>query len=124
MFWRVANLLMSLVLVATLLWGGGCVACAQCFRVPRAKNTCCDPAGHCKDKRTNCSQQESSQFQQLKPQQEVRPPMPLVAAGHPLLSSTTGLIHLCRVIRCSEQPFGSLPESPHSRQPLLSTFLI
>jgi hypothetical protein len=123
MFWRVANVLMSLLLVATLLWGG-CVACPQCFRVPLTKNTCCDPAGHCKGRRTNCSQQESSQFQQLKLQQEVRTPMPLFAAGHLVLPSTTGLIQIRRVIRGSEQPFGSLLESPHSRQAFLSTFLI
>src|SRR5260370_40202927 len=119
MFWRVANLLMSLPLVAALFWGC-CVTCLQCPPVPLAKNSCYDPTGHCKDRRTDCSQQQSSQFQQVKLQQRVRPPAPPVAVVHPVLPSTTGLIHLRRLIRGSEQPFGSLPESPHSRQAFLS----
>ena len=123
MFGRVANLFISLLLVATLLWGG-CVACPQCFQVSHAKKSCCDPAGHCNRTKTNCSQRESSRFQQLTLQQRVRPPVPLVAAIHSVLPSTSVLLQQRQVIRGAELRLGSLPESPHRRQALLSTFLI
>jgi hypothetical protein len=123
MFRRIANLLMSLPLVATLLLGG-CVACPQCFQVPQAKKSCCDSAGRCSRTKTNCSQQGSSRFQQLKLQQRAKPPVPLVAAIYPVLPSTSGLLQLRQVIRGGQVRLGSLPESPHSRQVLLSTFLI
>jgi hypothetical protein len=120
MFRHVANLFMSLLLVATLLWGG-CVACPQCFQVPLAKKSCCDSAGRCNRTKTNCSQQGSSRFQQLKLQQTVKP---VVAAIYSVLPSTSGLLQLRQMIRGGQVRLGSLPESPHSRQVLLSTFLI
>jgi hypothetical protein len=123
MFRRAANLLLSLLLAATLLWGG-CVACPQFFQAPLAKKSCCDPAGHCRGSKTGPSQQKPCQFQQLELQQKVKPSVPLVAAIHPVLPSPTGLLQLRQVVRAAETQLGSLPESPHQKQALLSTFLI
>jgi hypothetical protein len=124
MFQRGANLLLFLLLVATLLWGG-CVACPQFFQAPLAKKSCCDPAGHCKRTKTDSSQpQKPCQFQQLEIQQKVKPPVPVVATIHPVLPAPTGLLQLRQVLRAVEARLGSLPEAPHERQALLSTFLI
>lgn len=43
-----ANLLLSLLLLATLTWGG-CISCEQYFMWPGVKG-CCNPNGHCKTK--------------------------------------------------------------------------
>jgi hypothetical protein len=43
-----ANSLLSLLLAATLLWGG-CISCEQYFMVKGSKD-CCNPDGHCKTK--------------------------------------------------------------------------
>jgi hypothetical protein len=123
MLQRAANLLLSVLLIATLLWGG-CVACPQFFQAPTAKKSCCDPAGHCKGKRTDPSQQKPCQFQQLEVQQKAKPPAPLVAVVHPVLPSPAGLLQLRQLIRFAEKELGSLPESPHRKQALLATFLI
>jgi len=114
---------MSLLLVAALLWGG-CVACPQFFQTPLAKKSCCDPAGHCRGTKTDSSQQKPCQFQQLELQQKVKPPVPLVAAIHAVLPSQTGFLQLRQLIRASQVRLASLPESPHQKQALLSTFLI
>jgi hypothetical protein len=120
---RGANLLLSLLLVATLLWGG-CVACPQFFQTPIAKKSCCDPAGHCRRTKTDPSQQKPCQFQQLELQQKVKPPVPLIAVIHPVLPSSIGSLQLQQLVRVTEIELGSLPESLHHKQALLSTFLI
>jgi hypothetical protein len=122
-FQRGANLLLSLLLVATLLWGG-CVACPQFFQSPVVKKSCCDPAGHCKRTKNDRSQQKPCQFQQLEIQQKVKPPVPLVAVIHPVLPSPMASLEFRELMRASEARLGSLPKSPHERQALLSTFLI
>lgn len=43
-----ASLLLSLLLLTTLVWGG-CISCEQYFMWPSAKG-CCSPNGHCKTK--------------------------------------------------------------------------
>ena len=123
MFRRAANLLASLLLVATLLWGG-CVACPQFFQSPVIKKSCCDPAGHCKRTKTDPSQQKPCQFQQLEVQQKVKPPVPLVAVIHLVSPSPIASLQLRELMRASEARLGSPPKSPHERQALLSTFLI
>lgn len=123
MFQRGANLLLSLLLVATLLWGG-CVACPQFFQTPLAKKSCCDPAGHCRRTKTDSSQRKPCQFQQLELQQKVKPPVPLIAVIHPILASPIASLELRELMRASEARLGSPPKSPHERQALLSTFLI
>ena len=122
-FRRGANLLLSLLLVATLLWGG-CVACPQFFQTPNAKKSCCDPAGHCKRAKNDRSRQKPCQFQQLEIQQKVKPPVPLLAAIHPVLPSPVASLELREWMRASEARLGSPPKSPHERQALLSIFLI
>jgi hypothetical protein len=116
-----ANLLLSVLLVATLLWGG-CVACPQFFQPPLAKNSCCDPAGRCKRTKTDPSRQEPCQFEQLKLQQKVKPPVLLIAAIHPLLPAA--VVSPRPLMRTSEERLGSRLNSPHERLALLSTFLI
>lgn len=118
-----ANLLLSVLLVATLLWGG-CIACPQFFQPPIAKKSCCDPAGHCKRTKTNPSEQKPCHFQQLKVQQKVKPPVPLVAVIHPLLAAAVASRQSRALTRASEERLGSPPNSVHSQQALLSTFLI
>jgi hypothetical protein len=123
MFQRGANVLLSLLLAATLTWGG-CVACPQFFQAPIARKSCCDPAGHCKRTKNDRSQQKPCQFQQLEIQQKVKPPVPLVAVIHPVLPSPVASLQLREFMRASEARLGSPPKSPHGRQALLSTFLI
>jgi hypothetical protein len=124
MFRSGANLLLSLLLVTTFLWGG-CIACPQFFQSPVVKRSCCDPTGHCKRTKTDPSQQQKPcQFQQLKLEQKVKPPVPLVAVIHVILPSPTGSLELREFIRASEARLGSPPRSPHERQALLSIFLI
>jgi len=46
---KIATCAMTVVLIATLLWGG-CLSCSQYFMFPAvAANDCCAPSGHCKD---------------------------------------------------------------------------
>ena len=45
---RLANSLLSLLILITLIWGG-CISCEQYFMWSGAK-TCCAPDGHCKRK--------------------------------------------------------------------------
>src|SRR5437764_15078900 len=117
---RSANVLVSVLLVATLLWGG-CVACPQFFQPPIAKKSCCDPAGHCKRTKTDPSQQKPCQFQQHEIQQKVKPPVPVIAVIHPVLPSPMASLELRELMRASEARLGSPPKSPHERQALLST---
>jgi hypothetical protein len=43
----VSSSLLSLLLLATLMWGG-CISCPQFFMTPNAEKSCCDQAGKCK----------------------------------------------------------------------------
>jgi hypothetical protein len=49
-----ASSFFSLLLIATLVWGG-CISCEQYFMWPGAKS-CCAPDGHCKTKKTPVKQ--------------------------------------------------------------------
>lgn len=40
------NLMLALVLVVTLVWGG-CVSCSQYFMFASSHSSCCNPSGHC-----------------------------------------------------------------------------
>jgi hypothetical protein len=42
----ISSSLLSLLVVATLLWGG-CVSCPQFFMFPKAEKSCCNKAGQC-----------------------------------------------------------------------------
>jgi hypothetical protein len=123
MFRRTANLLLSVLLVATLLWGG-CVACPQFFQAPLAKKSCCTPTGQCKNTNPGKSQQKPCQFQQLELQQKLQAIVPAVAVAVPAWDKTIQLSALPQWSRTAEARLGDLPESPHGKQALLSTFLI
>ena len=41
-----ANSLLSLMMVVTLMWGG-CISCPQFFMFPSAKKSCCNKSGQC-----------------------------------------------------------------------------
>src|SRR5450755_3492655 len=123
MFRCAANLLSSVLLVATLLWGG-CVACPQFFQAPLAKTSCCTPTGQCKNTKTGTSHQKPCEFQQLELQQELQPAVPAIAVALPAWYEAIDLSTLPQWSRTAEVRFGDLPESPHSKQALLSTFLI
>ena len=49
-----ANSLLSLLMLATLVWGG-CISCDEYFMWPGAKS-CCAPNGRCKTKKTPAKQ--------------------------------------------------------------------
>jgi hypothetical protein len=122
MFRRTANLLASLLLVATLLWGG-CVACPQFFQVPIAKS-CCDPAGHCKNTGKRSSHQKSCQFQQVEVQKKLQPLTSLDVGMYPGVRLVTDLVQLPNAAVAVAPWLNSFPESPHHKQALLSAFLI
>jgi hypothetical protein len=42
----ISSSLISLLLVATMLWGG-CVSCPQFFMFPKVEKSCCNKAGQC-----------------------------------------------------------------------------
>jgi hypothetical protein len=42
----ISSSFLSLLLLATLLWGG-CVSCPQFFMFPKAEKDCCNKAGQC-----------------------------------------------------------------------------
>lgn len=42
----ISSSVLSLLLVATLLWGG-CISCPQFFMFPKAEKNCCNKAGQC-----------------------------------------------------------------------------
>src|SRR3954454_6501028 len=58
-----ANTLLSLLLLTTLMWGG-CVSCEQFFMWSGAKG-CCAPNGHCKTRKTPVGDHEGASCKQL-----------------------------------------------------------
>ena len=56
----VSNLLLSLLMVATLLWGG-CVSCSRFFMFPSAKSDCCNK-GQCERPTKNAPQKECNRM--------------------------------------------------------------
>jgi hypothetical protein len=123
MFRRTANLLLSVLLTATLLWGG-CVACPQYFQAPLTKKSCCTPTGQCKNTKQGTSQQKPCQFQQLELQKKLPAAVPVMAVALPAWHQAIALSALPQWSRTAEVRRGVWPESPHSKQALLSTFLI
>lgn len=55
--------LLSLLLVATLVWGG-CISCEQYFMWPGAKG-CCAPDGHCKTQKAPTNQPSDRECKQI-----------------------------------------------------------
>jgi hypothetical protein len=58
-----ASSLLSLLLIATLFWGG-CISCEQYFMWPGAKG-CCAPDGHCKTKKAPTKQDPARECKQI-----------------------------------------------------------
>jgi len=123
MFPRAANLLLSTLLVATMLWGG-CVACPQFFQSPVTKKSCCDPAGHCRTTGQGTSQQKPCQFQQLQVQQKFQLVSPLAIMVRRSVRSTAESVQLRPAAVRAARWLNSFPESPHDKQAVLSTFLV
>jgi hypothetical protein len=122
MFWRSAILLFSLVLVATLLWGG-CVACPQFFQAPLAAHSCCDPTGHCGA--PGCpTQGKPCHFQQVELQQNLLSLTQLTAAAPLSLPFTPDMLGRSLVAIASGARPRPLFEPSHKREALLCTFLI
>lgn len=118
---RSAILLFSLLLTATLLWGG-CVVCPQFFQAPLASNSCCDPSGHCGTpqcptprKVCHYQQVELQQPTSVKQVLDATPLwlmfIPAMLPGPSLTATSKELLHFTS-------------EPPHDRQALFATFLI
>jgi hypothetical protein len=58
-----ANTLLSLLLLTTLMWGG-CVSCEQFFMWPGAKG-CCSHDGRCKTKKTPGGERDGAACKQI-----------------------------------------------------------
>jgi hypothetical protein len=58
-----ANSLLSLLMLATLVWGG-CISCDEYFMWPGAKS-CCSPNGHCKTKQSPFKQKAGRECTQI-----------------------------------------------------------
>jgi len=123
MFPTAARLILSVLLVSALLWGG-CVACPQYFQAPLTKKSCCTPTGQCKNTKPGSSQQKTCQFQQVELQQKLQMAEPAIAATLPLFHNAITFRALSTWGHTSEIRLGDLAESPQAKQALLSTFLI
>ena len=58
-----ASSLLSLLLLATFVWGG-CISCEQYFMWPSDKS-CCSPDGHCKTKKAPVKQDPGRECKQM-----------------------------------------------------------
>ena len=57
------NSLLSMLMLATLVWGG-CISCSEYFMWPSAKS-CCSPNGRCKTKTPSSPQESSRECKQI-----------------------------------------------------------
>ena len=60
----IASSLLSLVITATLMWGG-CVSCDQYFMFPGKRQPCCNKAGQCERPGKNQSKPENRDCNRL-----------------------------------------------------------
>jgi hypothetical protein len=118
-----ANSALSLLIVATFLWGG-CVSCEQFFMFSAGKQSCCNKAGKCERPGKNSPKPEKQDCNRLPLDRgenvhSVAPPALLPAAiGADIVRSS-----LCAFYRVTV--FELLPDpSPPDRQALNATFLI
>jgi hypothetical protein len=114
-----ANSLLSLLMLATLVWGG-CISCDEYFMWPGAKG-CCSPNGQCKTK-TPSSQKTNRECKQIAFDHQ-KAVDHLVAL--PMIAVVTIEVPL-RVIASWESlhSVSSAEPSPPDLQVLHSTFLI
>jgi hypothetical protein len=115
-----ANSLLSLMMLATLVWGG-CISCDEYFMWPGAK-TCCSPNGRCKTKAPASPQKPARDCKQIafdhQRSVDTHIESPAVAM--------VGIDLALRVIEGSEPWHGPTPvePSPPDLQVLHSSFLI
>ena len=115
-----ANSLLSLLMLATFVWGG-CISCDEYFMWPGAKS-CCSPNGHCKTKQSPTKQKPGRECTQIAFDHhktiDHHIDLPLVAAVEMVvpLPVAESVEHW--------QGFGRVEPSPPDLQVLHSTFLI
>jgi hypothetical protein len=116
-----ASSLLSLLLTATLLWGG-CVSCEHFFMsAPQAKD-CCSPDGHCKTKQAPAKHTQARDCNQIVLEQHQNPDLQIVLPVDP----SPFLVQPVRVVNCFEpgRILDSIDSSPPDFQILHSTFLV
>ncbi len=109
-----ANIGLSLLLLATLLWGG-CLSCPQYFMFPASHGGCCNPAGHCKNAPAPAPASRDCNMQAV-----ALPAVSLDAAAHGLLPLSLAPV----VASAVPAPVLAAPPSafgpPHASPPDLS----
>ena len=112
----ICNSLLSILMVATMLYGG-CVACSQFFMFPTAKEDCCK-AGRCQKSQQNTSTKECKRMPlELHGLAHFDPPTAEVTAVTPELEPPTAT--LAEPLRV-----GLFAHSPPELYVLHATFLI
>jgi len=118
-----ANSALSLVVVATFLWGG-CVSCEQFFMFSDTKQQCCNKAGQCERPGKNSPKPEKQDCNRLPLDRGENPHFTPPPALTPAVIGTD-IVHVAlpALFRMTvfELPPGS---SPPDRQALNATFLI
>src|SRR5215470_19481863 len=74
----IASSLLSLVVVATFLWGG-CVSCEQYFMFPGKHQPCCNKSGQCERPEKNSPKPEKQDCNRLPLQRTAMTHIPLPA---------------------------------------------
>jgi hypothetical protein len=116
-----ASSVLSLVVVATFLWGG-CVSCEQYFMFPGKHQPCCNKSGQCERPGKNSPQPEKQDCNRLAFQRNAPAGVPLPAVLPtpiaPILVEVSAF--LVRIPALDIPPDPSPPDS----QALNATFLI
>jgi hypothetical protein len=120
MFRPLANLLLSFLLAATLLWGG-CVSCEQFFMIGSSAKSCCAPDGHCRTRTTPSRSDLSKECKQLAFEHSK-----FLDHGFVPVASQSTLVTMPAIAdsRAQSLPFAPIEPSPPDLQTLYSTFLI
>jgi hypothetical protein len=120
-FRGVASSLLSLVVVATFLWGG-CVSCEQYFMFPGKHQPCCNKSGQCERPGKNSPQPEKQDCNRLAFQRNSPASVPLPAVlPAPIAPAPVDVAAFLAGIPTLDIP----PDpSPPDRQALHATFLI
>ena len=116
-----ASSLLSLVIVATFLWGG-CVSCEQYFMFPGKHQPCCNKSGQCERPGKNSSKPQKQDCNRLPLQRTVTAHVPLPAV---LPAPITPAIEELSAALLHGTTIDVPPDtSPPDSQALYGTFLI
>ena len=120
----IASSVLSLLVVATFLWGG-CVSCEQFFMFPGKQQQCCNKTGQCERPGQSSPKPEKQDCNRLPLDRggnvHVVPPPALL----PATIATTDIVHLPASALFRVTAFAVLLDpSPPDRQALNATFLI